>query len=34
MDVLAAHPHVQKLTSQLAMKLVKRTHELPIESTA
>ncbi len=34
MDVLAALPHVQKLTSQLAMKIVKRTHELPIETTA
>ena len=34
MDVLAALPHVQKLTSQLAMKVVKRTHELPIETTA
>ena len=34
MDVLAALPHVQKLTSQLAMKIVKRTHELPIEGTA
>lgn len=27
---LANLPHVQKLTSQLAMKTVKRTHELPI----
>ena len=30
MDVLAALPHVQTLTSQLAMKVVKRTTELPI----
>lgn len=29
-DVLANLPHVQKLTSQLAMKIVKRTTELPI----
>ncbi|MGI9603376.1 MAG: Lrp/AsnC family transcriptional regulator [Acidimicrobiales bacterium] len=29
-DTLAALPHVQGLTSQLAMKVVKRTHELPI----
>ena len=27
---LAALPHVQTLTSQLAMKLVKRTTELPV----
>jgi len=32
MDILAALPHVEKLTSQLAMKVVKRTHELPIET--
>ena len=30
MDVLATLPHVQTLTSQLAMKVVKRTTELPI----
>lgn len=30
MDELAALPHVQRLTSQLAMKVVKRTPELPI----
>lgn len=30
MDELAALPHVQTLTSQLAMKVVKRTPELPI----
>ena len=30
MDELAALPHVQTLTSQLAMKVVKRTTELPI----
>lgn len=29
-DTLASLPHVQTLTSQLAMKVVKRTHELPI----
>lgn len=29
-DRLARLPHVQTLTSQLAMKVVKRTHELPI----
>lgn len=29
-DVLAGLPHVQILTSQLAMKTVKRTHELPV----
>jgi DNA-binding Lrp family transcriptional regulator len=29
-DVLANLPHVQTLTSQLAMKIVKRTAELPI----
>ncbi len=30
MDVLATLPHVEKLTSQLAMKIVKRTSELPV----
>ncbi len=30
MDELAALPHVQTLTSQLAMKVVKRTTALPI----
>ncbi len=30
MDVLATLPHVQKLTSQLAMKVVKRSTELPL----
>ncbi|RLE24807.1 MAG: Lrp/AsnC family transcriptional regulator [Actinobacteria bacterium] len=30
MDTLASLPHVQTLTSQLAMKVVKRTHELPL----
>jgi DNA-binding Lrp family transcriptional regulator len=34
MDVLAALPHVQKLTSQLAMKIVKRTHALPITTNS
>lgn len=29
-DVLANLPHVQKLTSQLAMKVIKRTTELPL----
>ena len=29
-DVLANLPHVQTLTSQLAMKIVKRTTELPL----
>lgn len=29
-DVLADLPHVQTLTSQLAMKIVKRTSQLPI----
>lgn len=29
-DVLASLPHVQTLTSQLAMKTVKRTHALPL----
>jgi DNA-binding Lrp family transcriptional regulator len=33
-DVLANLPHVQKLTSQLAMKVIKRTTELPIEPPA
>lgn len=32
MDVLANLPHVEKLTSQLAMKIIKRTTELPIRS--
>ncbi len=32
MDVLANLPHVEKLTSQLAMKIIKRTTELPILS--
>lgn len=31
-DTLASLPNVQTLTSQLAMKVVKRTHELPIAS--
>lgn len=31
-DTLASLPHVQTLTSQLAMKIVKRSHELPIPS--
>ena len=30
MDTLASLPHVQTLTSQLAMKVVKRTHELTL----
>lgn len=30
MDVLATLPHVQQLTSQLAMKVVKRSTELPL----
>lgn len=30
-DVLANLPHVHKLTSQLAMKIIKRTTELPLE---
>jgi len=29
-DVLATLPHVHKLTSQLAMKIIKRTTELPL----
>jgi DNA-binding Lrp family transcriptional regulator len=33
-DTLASLPHVQTLTSQLAMKVIKRTHELPIATTA
>lgn len=33
-DVLAGLPHVHTLTSQVAMKRVKRTHELPIAETA
>lgn len=32
-DMLAALPHVQTLTSQLAMKPVKRTHVLPLTMT-
>ena len=32
-DTLASLPHVQTLTSQLAMKVVKRSHELPISTT-
>lgn len=32
-DVLANLPHVQTLTSQLAMKIVKRTTELPLAPT-
>lgn len=31
-DQLANLPHVQTLTSQLAMKIVKRTSELPIQN--
>ncbi len=31
MDALANMPHVQKLTSQLAMKSIKRTTQLPIQ---
>jgi Lrp/AsnC family transcriptional regulator, leucine-responsive regulatory protein len=34
MDHLARLPHVQILTSQLAMKLVKRSHFQPTEATA
>ena len=30
-DVLAKLPHVQKLTSQLAMKSIKRTTQLPVQ---
>lgn len=33
-DVLARLPHVQTLTSQVAMKVVKRTHQLPIGTAA
>ncbi len=33
MDTLARLPHVQTLTSQLAMKTVKRTIELPVPSS-
>jgi DNA-binding Lrp family transcriptional regulator len=33
-DTLASLPHVQTLTSQLAMKVIKRTHELPLSTTA
>ena len=33
MDTLARLPHVQTLTSQLAMKTVKRTIELPVRSS-
>jgi DNA-binding Lrp family transcriptional regulator len=33
-DILASLPHVQTLTSQLAMKVIKRTHELPLAPTA
>ena len=29
-DTLAGLPHVQTLTSQLAMKVVKRSHQLPV----
>ena len=31
-DTLASLPHVQTLTSQLAMKIVKRTSELPLRA--
>ena len=31
-DTLAGLPHVKTLTSQLAMKTVKRTSELPIKA--
>lgn len=31
-DTLASLPHVQTLTSQLAMKIVKRTSELPLKA--
>lgn len=34
MDVLAALPHVKTLTSQLAMKAIKRTQRLPIDEAA
>ncbi len=33
-DTLASLPHVQTLTSQLAMKIVKRTPELPLKAAA
>jgi DNA-binding Lrp family transcriptional regulator len=33
-DTLANLPHVQKLTSQLAMKIIKRTTELPVSHQA
>jgi len=33
-DVLAGLPNVQTLTSQVAMKRVKRTHELPVAGIA
>ena len=33
-DTLANLPHVQKLTSQLAMKIIKRTTELPVSHPA
>ena len=33
-DTLAQLPNVQTLTSQVAMKVVKRTHELPIKPPA
>ncbi|MCP5031377.1 MAG: Lrp/AsnC family transcriptional regulator, partial [Actinomycetia bacterium] len=29
-DTLASLPHIQTLTSQLAMKVIKRTSELPL----
>lgn len=32
-DTLAACPHVRTITSQLAMKAVKRTHVLPLKTT-
>ena len=32
-DVLANLPHVEKLTSQLAMKIIKRTTELPLRQS-
>ena len=33
-DVLAGLPHVQSLTSQVAMKRVKRAHTLPVAETS
>ncbi|MEM7337289.1 MAG: Lrp/AsnC family transcriptional regulator [Actinomycetota bacterium] len=33
-DVLASLPHVQTLTSQLAMKVIKRSHGVPISTPA